>query len=127
MKKITTLIVLAFTFITQGYSQQVNDGQARNGFNFTRFTSDRGSVTHELETLTSKEFKNHPEFGVLPYNAPCKDCIELLQKRDENHRYFVENGTNGKVFYAQTAYSALNFQDATGALRTIDSRLKPTA
>ncbi len=96
------------------------------GFNYSSFTTEKKTVTSELQSLTDKQFYAHPEYGVLPYNAPCTDCIELLQKRDETHRYFVKQGTNGKEFYAQTSYSHLNYRDANGALRTIDKRIKTT-
>ena len=30
--------------------------------------------------------RKHPEHGILPYNAPCTDCIELIEKRTPDSR-----------------------------------------
>lgn len=128
MKKIPALCISIFGIIgfsLHGYSQDHAETKASTGSNYTGFSSDRVQVTPELETLTDKEFRSHPEYGVLPYNAPCTDCIELLQKRDEHHRYFVKKGTNGKEFYAQTSYGTQSYYDLKGVLRTIDTRIRP--
>ncbi len=121
MKKYLLLSLASSFFISTGYSQ--ND--APKDFNYTSFTNQSAKITPELESLTNKEFKSHPEYGVLPYNAPCKECFELLQKRDASHRYFVKEGSKGKEFYAQSSYGDLSFKDEHGMLRTIDPRLQP--
>ena len=121
MKKYLLLSLAASLFISYGYCQ---DDAHSNNFNYTSFSVQQAKVTPELDALTSADFKSHPEYGVLPYNAPCKDCFELLQKRDESHRYFVKQGSHGKEFYAQSAYGDLSFKDAEGTFRTIDTRLK---
>ncbi len=126
MKKIVTLCAIVTLFISRSYCQDGVSSNAGNGFNYTRFTDAKANITHELDSLTSKEFKSHPEYGVLPFNAPCQDCIELLQKRDENHRYFVKKGSKGKEFYAQSSYSHLNYRDENGMFHTIDKRIKPS-
>ena len=61
----------------------------------------------------------------MPYNAPCTDCVELVDKRTESTRYFVKNGSNGAVFYSQQGYSPIHFKNNQGQWRSIDIRLKP--
>lgn len=122
MKKVITLIVLCAIFVSGCYAQ----GSTQQGsVNLKSFSRDEKKITSELASQTAAQFKTHPEYGVRPFNAPCQDCFEVLDKRDENHRYFVKEGTDGNVFYAQTAYNALNYTDARGILRTIDYRLRP--
>ena len=96
------------------------------GYNYSSFTAEKKIATPELQLLTDKkQSQSHPEYGVpCLSNAPCTDCFELLQKRDETHRYFVKNGSHGKIFYQQSAYSNLSFKE-DGVLRTIDSRIMP--
>jgi len=43
-----------------------------------------------LKKLTPNEYHSHPDFGILSYNAPCKDCYELLQYRTDTTRYYVD-------------------------------------
>ncbi len=123
MKKVAFFLTISLFFINQTRAQE---GTRATNYNFTSFSTQKRAITPELESLTNKEFKSHPEYGILPYNAPCTDCIELLQKRDESHRYFVKRGTKGKTFYAQSSYGDQSFYDAEGVLRTIDPHLKPT-
>lgn len=81
-------------------------------------------ITKELEELTPSEFYSHPDYGYLPYNAPCEDCYELLQNRTDSARMFVEKGTNGTSFYSQKCYGIFNIKNDNGQLISIDPRLK---
>ncbi len=81
-------------------------------------------ITPELFTLSDPGVYSHPEFGLLPEDAPCIDCIELIDRRTFNSRYFVKNGTNGNTFYQQTAYGDLHYTDDLGRLISFDRRLK---
>ena len=84
-------------------------------------------INAELLALTPASYHGHPEFGVLPFNAQCTNCIELIHKRTVNSRYFIEPGTGGSVFYVQQSYGELHYQDKPGRWVTIDSRLRPHA
>lgn len=79
----------------------------------------------ELARMTEGDFQNHPEYGLVPYRTQCKDCIELLDKRTLDSRYFVKSGTEGQTFYVQQIYGQLHYEDEAGFLRTIDPRLRP--
>ncbi len=67
----------------------------------------------------------HPEKGILPFNAPCKDCVEDLSKRLSDTREFYKNEPGGgKLIYRQQSLGAINFKDEKGYWRTIDPILK---
>jgi gliding motility-associated-like protein len=69
--------------------------------------------------------KRHPEHGILPFNAPCTDCIELIEKRTPNTREFVgETDEKGeKSIFIQKSYGKMHYIDENGFLVTSDPRL----
>ncbi len=73
------------------------------------------------------EYYNHPEFGVLPHNTGCFDCVEDLSKRTVDSRYYIEIGTDGRGFIKQQAKGALHYKDENGWWRTIDTKLEQSA
>jgi len=92
--------------------------------NYLTFRSRAPKITEELRTMTPVEFHSHPEFGVLPYNAPCEDCYELLDKRTDTTKYYVENGTFGGKFYSQTLLGVFHYNE-NGVTKTYDGHLQP--
>jgi len=83
-------------------------------------------ITTELLDQTPAAFYSHPDFGMLPINAP-DDVIELIQKRTLDARYYIKNNSGGSKFYMQKAYGPINYVDAAGNMRAIDFYLHPTA
>ena len=81
-------------------------------------------ITHELNSLTTDQGKQNPDYGVVSENSPCSDCIELIQKRTEYIRYYVTKGTNGGKFLLSQGYFPINYRDENGFLRAINDRLK---
>lgn len=67
----------------------------------------------------------HPEFGLLPDNAPCENCIEVLDKRTIDERYFVSISDN-KQFFKQKALGDLH-QLVDGKWQTIRHELHPVS
>ncbi|MEO8085544.1 MAG: hypothetical protein ABI763_01920, partial [Bacteroidota bacterium] len=68
--------------------------------------------------------KSHPEKGILPFNAPCKDCTEEIEKRTCNAReFFALNADGTKSFFIQKSLGNMNFKDADGFWRTKDPRV----
>ncbi|MBP9221527.1 MAG: hypothetical protein KBF42_09085, partial [Chitinophagales bacterium] len=82
------------------------------------------NITQELLELSDSSSYSHPEFGILPENTPCYDCVELIEKRTPDSRYFVRSGTNGNTFYEQTAFDAIHYLDEEGRLVSFDRRLQ---
>jgi hypothetical protein len=94
--------------------------------NYTEFTTRNKNITQELIDNTPAALQQHPEFGVLPPDAPCADCYELLDERTLKNRVFVKNGTNGSDRLYQQSYHNFNFVDVNGYLRSKDKKLYTT-
>src|SRR6187401_3213548 len=74
---------------------------------------------------TTGKIENHPEKGILPFNAPCTDCVELLEKRTLNRREFVGKADkDGRAVFVQQSLGNMHYLDANGFLITKDPRLK---
>ncbi len=80
--------------------------------NLTNFTPRVSIVSEELFKATPVQYQSHPEFGILPYDAPCKNCYELIHERTNTTRKFILNNTNGNEFAVQTALGTLNYKGA---------------
>jgi len=91
--------------------------------NFTSFVSNNVSKIDSWRTLNNKEYWIHPEFGTLPDDSPCTNCVEILSKRKEDERFFVDIYDN-KIVYQQKALGVLHFKE-NNVWRRIDTRLKP--
>ena len=65
----------------------------------------------------------HPEKGILPFNAPCTSCIEELDKRTANTREFYSfNNDGSKSIYLQKSLGNINIKDQDGFWRAKDPR-----
>lgn len=90
--------------------------------NYTSFVyPNTQKISKELDSLTPKGLKKNPDYGILPLNAPCNNCVELIEKRTDYERQFVE----GNEIYNQKGYSKINFKDKEGFYREINPRLYP--
>ncbi|MBL4703248.1 MAG: HYR domain-containing protein [Flavobacteriales bacterium] len=114
------------------YSENTQNHQSRNGMvskerNYYSFENAPQSVIHsELNVHTDQKFQSHPEYGVLPYNAQCEDCFEVIDKRTATSRYYIQKGSNGTDFYNQEGMMPINYLDANGDWRAIDPRMFPS-
>ncbi len=81
-------------------------------------------VSQELRDLTPIAYQSHPEFGILPYDAPCKDCYELIHERTDSTRKFNIKNTNGNQFAIQTALGVLNYKAADNQYYEYNKKLK---
>lgn len=122
MNKFYSLITLFL--ISSAFGQ--NEMHPRT-YNYEAFSYDKPEITAELEDLTPVEYRSHPEYGILPFNAPCDNCYELLQYRKDSSRMFVEKGSEGTQFYSQKGKAPLHYQDSEGNWLYYDYRLKPTS
>lgn len=95
-------------------------------FNFRSFPQTEKQNTALWQQLNSAKAQQHPEYGLLPQDAKCNDCVEVLDKRTENSRYYVlEKQTNH--FQVQKSYYPIHFLGKNNEWLTIDTRLKPEA
>ncbi|MFN3918432.1 MAG: PKD-like domain-containing protein [Flavobacteriales bacterium] len=98
--------------------QKMEEGES----NFTSFTSQSIRNIQHWDNNNSEDFKAHPEYGILPLNAPCSECVEVLEKRTANERYFVEINDYNK-FYIQKSIGDLH-RIIGNRWITIDHKLK---
>lgn len=94
--------------------------------NYSTFTPTQTVSSGVQDKLSSPKAKEHPEYGVLPYNAPCSNCFELLDKRTETSRVFVDAKDESHIYSQQSQLPVSYKEVANGPWLTIDHRLKPT-
>lgn len=124
---LTSIIICFCNFLSFSQIVDENDKMEPKIFNYTKFTNQTVPVvTDELIKLTPEEFHSHPEFGILPYGAPCEDCFELIHERKDSERMFVKKGTNGSYFYSQGIYGSYHYEE-NGQKISYDPRLKPVS
>lgn len=119
MKLILSLILISCFY---SLSAQQNE-MLKVSPNYESFTEQStASLFEKWELYNSPNFYNHPEFGILPNNSPCIDCVEDLSKRTFNEKYFISTKKPSE-FYKQKSYGAINFYK-NGFWLTIDERLR---
>ncbi len=116
MKRLLLLQISLFS-LTLSFGQM-----APKEFNLTSFRSRTPKISEELLKAVPADFYDHPEFGVLPYNAPCTDCYELIHKRTDSTRLFIAEGTGGTEFYSQAVYGIFHYPK-NGRMISIDPLL----
>lgn len=105
-------------------SGQMHRIEGRNYSTFTQRTKSPAAETDRIKP----EYRKNPDAGLMPFNGPpCINCTELTDRRDAESRYFVENGTNGKHYFQQKSYGAINYKDSSGWWREINYRLSPSS
>ena len=122
MKRALGLLVCVLC-LSAVYAQQMQVKVPR----FDGFATDQKFVSRELDKVASAAAKTHPEYGFLPYNAPCTTCVELPDKRTMFSRTFIDSN-NAKHFYSQQSYFPLHYKvKDNGPWMLIDTRLAPDA
>jgi hypothetical protein len=95
--------------------------------NFSGFHEDKQNVPDLLIQKSSLQAQKHPEFGILPYNAQCSTCVELIDKRTVDSRFFIDPNDAGHT-WSQKSYFPLHYKkSADDVWHTIDKRLRPDA
>lgn len=96
-------------------------------FNTTSFKPDVRSVSELLSQKSSAEAKQHPEYGILPYNSQCLECVELIDKRTIDSRFFI-NPVDENHSFSQKSYFPMHYKKSAADIwRTIDPRLREKA
>jgi hypothetical protein len=88
-------------------------------FNFTSFTEDKKTGSALQDKRSSPQARAHPEYGILPFNAQCNGCVELIDRRTMYSRFFIDPVREGHTF-SQQSYFPLHYLDKDGQWRTID-------
>lgn len=108
-----------------GQEKQARAGMVAKEKNLTTFPVSEINHVDEWKKYNRPENYNHPEFGMLPDNAPCTNCIEVLDKRTIDERYFI-NLSNTSEFYTQKALGDLH-QQVNGQWLSIKHELHPVS
>ena len=108
--KICLFLFVWLSCIPLGYSQSSEQGGPETkDDNLSGFSNDKRIVSkNNWEKYNASKYWSNPEFNKPINDAPCKDCIEVLEKRSENERYFVSLEDPSKYYY-QKSYGAINF------------------
>lgn len=123
MKKLLTYLFFLLPALHLPAQQQMQPKKN----DYQNFLPSTKNISNELSHATSNKNLQNPDFGILPWNASCEDCYEVLDKRTSNTRYYIKIGTQGKEFYKQTANGPINYLDFAGNMRAIDAHLYPTS
>lgn len=129
-------IILLQSQITSVYCQNNNQfestkgsqtrNEPRNGENnLTYFSRIKKEQIEDWKKWNNSSDYTHPDFGILPKDAPCEDCVEVLNKRKSDERYFV-NIKDTSMFYIQRALGDINYLK-DGKWVAINTDLKPIA
>ena len=126
--KINFLILSSFICLFSTLTKAQNIAAEGMEAKETNFSSFGESAIHNLDSwkrINQKEYYSHPEFGLLPSDAPCKECSEDLSKRTIDERFFVDNKDHNQ-YYQQKAMGQLH-EFVDGKWITVDHRLKKSA
>ena len=80
----------------------------QNNFTSFRQTNENGKNLSSWKQFNLPQFYSHPEFGKLPFNAPCEECVEILDRRTGDYRYFIDANDHQK-FYVQKSVGDINY------------------
>lgn len=120
MKKALSIFLFTLLF-TCGFAQHMQVKKP----DFKYFPVAQKYVTPVLDKMSSDSAKLHPEYGILPFNAQCSECVELIDKRTVNSRFYTDPMVPGHTF-SQKSYFPLHYKKNTHDIwRTIDPRLAP--
>lgn len=117
-------IVFLFALCLQGLFGFSQGGMSTKQFNFTSFSEDKKASSPLLDKHSSAQAKLHPEYGVLPYDAKCTDCMELIDQRSAFSRQYIDTKRAGHT-YSEESYFPMHYRDQQNRWRTIDYRLRP--
>lgn len=117
MKIVLTTCLLFFVICLQSQTM------TSSVLNFTSFSAPKSKIVNEqLDEATPLAFKSNPEYGVLPTDASCIDCVELIHLRTDSTRQYV----NGTQVYVQKGNCSINYVDANGFYRDNVRFMKPS-
>lgn len=80
-----------------------------------------------VQSKTSEKGKQHPEYLKNPDNSPCSNCIELIDRRKADERFFVDRDEPAH-FYVQKSYTPLHYRkSADGPWLSLNYRIREQA
>ncbi len=125
MTKSTTrvlLLVLACLCRVSSYGQANSQIRTADQANFSSFSQKATSSKEAWKKFNSKASYNHPEFGTLAAEAPCKECVELLDRRKADERVFRNYADTSEILI-QKSMGDMHYRK-NGQWITIEDKLK---
>ena len=125
-KASTFLVLLCLLFTGSPAFLLAQEQQMKaGGYNLTSFSEPFVSSATEADwkRYNDPSYYDHPEFGKLPFDAPCVNCVENLSKRKADERYFI-NVDRPSEFYQQKSLGLL-CEEKNGDWLTINHHLRP--
>ena len=127
-KFIFSIIIFSFLVESAGFAQhwpstdEKKHKMEKKKENFNSFSSPQKTAYIDQWKFENKgKFEQHPEFGIMPFNAPNGDLVEILSKRAIDYRYYV-NPKQPSKFFIQQSLGDLHF-NKDGQLITIDHHI----
>jgi gliding motility-associated-like protein len=106
-QQLSLTIAFFFVLISSALSQQGDNQMHGKEYNFSSLITPLQGNLEEWKKYNDPADYDHPEFGYLPEDAPCKTCVEVISKRDFDKRYFI-NLNDPTEFYSQSAMGELH-------------------
>jgi gliding motility-associated-like protein len=91
--------------------------------NYTHFTSKTRIIDEKWLRYNSDQV-DHPDALRVPAEQPIPNAIEILERRTQTSRYFVDADQPSRVF-SQSAFGSLHYEKG-GKWLSIDPRLSPS-
>lgn len=123
MKRIVFILAAFFACVYDISAQRMQVKQ----HNLTSFIKQTQSLSTVLAENSSEQARQHPEYGINPYNTQCTDCIELIDKRTLFGRYYINPSKPNRNF-SQQSYFPLHYKkQGDDRLHTIHPLLTSTS
>ncbi|MCC7302325.1 MAG: T9SS type A sorting domain-containing protein [Bacteroidia bacterium] len=116
------LVAVSLFFLFPVHAQEVVTHLPGKAMNYSSFSANR-TYSPGLITQQGGKVMQHPELGVLPFNAACQDCYEQLDMRTADERHYKDIH-NPSIFYIEKSARPSSFLK-DGFLISIDPRMKP--
>ena len=118
------LLVVACVYHLASYAQTENPAiRTADQANFNSFSQRIASSKEAWKKFNKPADYSHPEFGVLVPDAPCKECVELLDRRKADERVFRSYKDPDEILVQKSLGDMSHLKD--GRWITIEDRLKP--
>jgi gliding motility-associated-like protein len=116
-------LMQSFAFADQfAYENSKKQKLAPKKENYTSFNASRIALDiNQWKSYNHEKDFFHPEFGKMPFNAPDRELVEVLNKRGVDYRYFVNPYQPSEFFVQQSLGDLHYFKD--GLWQTIDHHL----
>lgn len=81
-------ILFVLPMASASFSQKSSqEGMIRKEANLTNFTPSQYNENIEKYRELNANSLSHPDFGIVPDQSPCENCIEILDKRTADERF----------------------------------------